>query len=463
MRNTTPFGWIQFGPANSSWCHIYGSHNIYFNVNTYVQGNLMMYEDTWLNGKYFSSGGIIYANASMRAPIFYDYDNAGYYVDPNSRSNLYTLTLANSNDFLILGNGEVSTTNQIGISFGSVNYAIFKPYGAWIQPLYIAFHTGIRIGAQSAYGGTKFYNTELMATEILSVGSGDNGVRASYGMYAPIFYDVSNTAYYVDPNETGPSVRVAGDIYMGQGVNASSIYMGDSDEGQRQIHCNSNRVGFLSQVGNWAAYCGDDGNWTCDYISYGGQSVRAPIFYDTDNTGYYVDPQHISKLNSLVTNSVYTGNKSSGAALSVTTVFQDIYDFSIAGVYIPAGVNRVVFWYNASARQYGASGLNHCAFRLRVVNDQTGAVSYIGHGAWGFGIMRQNDSDTGHSWWQYSQHVVLYPAWSDTGNAGGLTAGYSYTFYLQVRDIYENVMYIGGETGGTYVGYSPVQGTIWVS
>ena len=48
---------------------------------------------------------------------------------------------------------------------------------------------------------------------------------------------------------------------------SSSIYMNDSDEGQREIHCNSNRIGFLTQAGAWGAYCDDAGNWTAANFS----------------------------------------------------------------------------------------------------------------------------------------------------------------------------------------------------
>lgn len=43
---------------------------------------------------------------------------------------------------------------------------------------------------------------------------------------------------------------------------SSSITMADSDEGARTIHCNSNRIGFLTQAGGWGAWCEDGGDWT---------------------------------------------------------------------------------------------------------------------------------------------------------------------------------------------------------
>ena len=42
----------------------------------------------------------------------------------------------------------------------------------------------------------------------------------------------------------------------------STIYMVDTDHGNRQIHCNSNQIGFLTQANSWGSYCNDDGSWT---------------------------------------------------------------------------------------------------------------------------------------------------------------------------------------------------------
>lgn len=99
----------------------------------------------------------------------------------------------------------VSANGKIGVNFhtdADPNYWIGKPAGAWTQPLHVAFHTGIRIGAYVGYGGTRFYNNSDMATQIMSVGDGDNHTRVNYNLYAPIMYDINDGAYYVDPNGT---------------------------------------------------------------------------------------------------------------------------------------------------------------------------------------------------------------------------------------------------------------------
>jgi hypothetical protein len=60
------------------------------------------------------------------------------------------------------------------------------------------------------------------------------------------------------------NLNIGGLLIVGAGANSSNIYMSDSDENSRVIHCNGNRVGFLNQAGAWGAYCNDAGDWICD-------------------------------------------------------------------------------------------------------------------------------------------------------------------------------------------------------
>jgi hypothetical protein len=69
--------------------------------------------------------------------------------------------------------------------------------------------------------------------------------------------------------------------------------MNDGDEGNRIIHCNSNRIGFLNQSGSWGAWLDDGNNW------YAAGALYAPIFYDSENTAFYVDPSGASNIRNL--------------------------------------------------------------------------------------------------------------------------------------------------------------------
>jgi hypothetical protein len=61
------------------------------------------------------------------------------------------------------------------------SYAIYQEAGAWSHPypdLIIAYHTGIKIGGHSNYGGTRFYNNNPTSGSIIaSIGNGDNHLR----------------------------------------------------------------------------------------------------------------------------------------------------------------------------------------------------------------------------------------------------------------------------------------------
>lgn len=100
VRVATPSGYIDIGPKNTGTCHIYSDRgSFYFNQPLLYVGRRVLNEDEWINSKYFGSDGNVYANASSRAPIFYDQNDTGYYCDPNSRSRLNALKL-NTNSWI---------------------------------------------------------------------------------------------------------------------------------------------------------------------------------------------------------------------------------------------------------------------------------------------------------------------------------------------------------------------------
>ena len=327
------------------------------------------------------TSGNVTNHVSTYSPIFYDSNNTAYYGDFASRSNLYTFTTADSNEFSFIGTS-VSTTNKVGLSWGgdSPSYAIFKPAGAWIQPMHIAFHTGLKIGAQSGYGGTRFYNTELMATEIFSVGNGDNHVRVAQIGYAgasfraPIFYDQEDTGYYTSPNSfsqmsygnfnaapSGRTLSLGGDqtdrVYNDAArsslvINATyypHLYINaTTNNGNEQHGAVLSMTGNLSAGGyrRWGMGIANtnpdcfswgyaDNNTNPHYgvggtfgytgtpnirmwLNTGGSlwtvgDMRSPIFYDSDDTAYFVNPRSNSTLSGLKLNGIDNDAAGSGS------------------------------------------------------------------------------------------------------------------------------------------------------
>jgi hypothetical protein len=161
-----------------------------------------------------NTSGDVTASSSFRAPIFYDSNNTGYYLNPESTSVLYeaaTYYLRNIED--------VAVNHEYGIYFSnsrSTAYAIFREAGAWTHPypdLRIAFHTGIKMGANPGYGGMKFYTDYDMSSQVMSINNGsdplggsnvyvNNSLQAGSSLRAPIFYDSDNTGYYLNPAST---------------------------------------------------------------------------------------------------------------------------------------------------------------------------------------------------------------------------------------------------------------------
>ena len=80
IRFANDNGWIQFGPANNSWTHIYSDKNFYMNNHLWVSGGYKVTAWDYNNG-----GGALYAT------VFYDANDTGYYLDPNGTSNLLQL------------------------------------------------------------------------------------------------------------------------------------------------------------------------------------------------------------------------------------------------------------------------------------------------------------------------------------------------------------------------------------
>ena len=186
---------------------------------------------------------------------------------------------------------------------------------------------GMYIGADSARW--RVYNTSF--SERFGVDEYGNSHSVSSSR-APIFYDSNNTAYYVDPastsvvnqviatniefgDSTGPILSQERDQNLKlQGSSGSDVGItGYSSNGTWSLQLyghQSGNQGFLrSNWGSWSAYADTSGNW------FGTTSVRAPIFYDSDNTNYYLNPANSSATHIITTNwlGVGTTANSSGS------------------------------------------------------------------------------------------------------------------------------------------------------
>ena len=116
--------------------------------------------------------------------------------------------------------------------------------------------------------------------------------RANSAMYSPIYYDSANTGYYLDPN--GNSVLTTANF----NVNASSILMITSaGTNASMIKAGAGDELYLGGNDTWQMRF-NGGNVLMDNGGYlqNDQSLRAPIFYDSNDTNYYLDPNGNSRI-----------------------------------------------------------------------------------------------------------------------------------------------------------------------
>ena len=287
IKNSTSVSTSQdltFG-ADGSYGYIqsWNSKPLYINN----QGNVVYF------GSYAQSG------SSLRAPIFYDSDDTGWYVNPNSTSNINYIRTSN---VLNIGGWteSVATSSFRGIEFhseGNRDYYIGKPAGGWTQPLNVYFYTGVRHYAHQAYDyGVSIWNISSGNIQA-AFGYGGDNVYLFRTTYAPSVYDYNDTGYYVDSNSTSRMYRIdynnlyyAGNTnygFLGANVYADTINSGDA--------------------GDQLELCYYRGTYTTT-----SGSMRAPLFYDRDNTGYYVDPNGDSQFSAVYANNWFRAQGGTG-------------------------------------------------------------------------------------------------------------------------------------------------------
>lgn len=136
------------------------------------------------DGSFFSFDLSTKSSADFRAPIFYDSDNTGYYIDPASTSQLNHLNIVNIPN----------------------NFSIFGGYGSGSGP-------GLAFENKTTFARMAFWGLDFYEWDAGIVGGINNGyIYANTSFRAPIFYDANNTTYYFDGSSTGDSIRCAGDI-----------------------------------------------------------------------------------------------------------------------------------------------------------------------------------------------------------------------------------------------------------
>jgi hypothetical protein len=264
-----------------------------------------------------ASSAIAYGD--MRSPIFYNYTDTAYYVDPNaaiSANFAGSVNVATHNLAGLRVNSSGSSSAGAAFAIQQVTaegwtgiFVDYEPYTGWgfyhDNPnnyfLITAESTGGSIGSNtvpSRVSGNRTAHTKFLFDQ----NTGDGYAGGSFR--APIFYNYTDTSYYIDANSTSRlyDLQVANLITNGSTVNgriylAGNFHMDAYNGNDIFINYYSGRrfrTFYGSQVESLRA--------DTDGIVYIYNQLRTPFIYDNDNTNFYLDPAGTTRLNYLITN-----------------------------------------------------------------------------------------------------------------------------------------------------------------
>ena len=252
------------------------------------------------------------AGGSMRSPIFYDSNNTAYYLNPAGESKIVKLWINNG------GQGGVGWSTGFNQGSGS-NY--------WNQ----IQDGGVARQRNFGTGGYDWFSSG--AAQLMTLSNGGT-LFASADMRSPIFYDSNDTAYYGNFASTSNfnTLTLAGSLTVQSGsgtINGKATQLFEHGYGSDSGTFYQTSGSFAGYSG-WANYwIGNHGNGATYYNTVdirpfwgppkysrleGGTfrgpynyvtnetdqtigvylqsttSLRAPIFYDYNNTAFYLDP-----------------------------------------------------------------------------------------------------------------------------------------------------------------------------
>jgi hypothetical protein len=234
---------IQFstGASETRWAVGY----CYFDDNFRITQNMGMRNDGGNDGwgterLQIDTGGNVYMYASARSPIFYDQNNTGYYGDFAGTSSLNGLSVSTINSRgtgnLMFYQGFTLDANTMETNATGFTYSVNAPATGPVA----RFSTGggYDMWLNASYNGTGpnlFFRTRNGDTATINPWRAipSYGVNANTdSLFATIFYDSNNTAYYADLGSTAADcARFAGGIHVSVGnVTGQGIILADDGD-----------------------------------------------------------------------------------------------------------------------------------------------------------------------------------------------------------------------------------------
>ena len=490
------------GGTFSSGGHVYVSGGTNANFTWYL-ASINVYDVTEANHQRSYQ---YTANSRMDSPIYYDSGNTAYYVDPASTSRINVLaTTAGTSTF---------NSGRIALRADGIEDHTTNTDSGFIQVNYYGYQNGF-----SRFRNFDVYNGK--GGLALSVQGAGGYTQINGSTRSPIFYDLDNTAYYTNPAgtsvfsklsvgttslSTGYNMQLGGPINMVNNAihyaaeihfNANSRFTGVSTETldfkaahssnaylrfrdgggniKGGVYGSGTSIGLLDSDSNWAIKHDRDsrtgfyinnvekGFLNNDQLAHV-SSVRAPYFYDSDNTNYYLNAASESRLNVVHSNNYqveagngagigfWGGSGGSNYSIYMSSQGDGTYGGRVAGegtsdynMYfrMSAGTNRGFVFRSGNTNHSGIDASGNARFSGIVVAGAAGTQSTF--------QARYNASDSYHGalGWNYLQ---LGNNGSNRINAGRTNTGGH-------LDIHTNVT--GTNTGGTHAARFDTAGNVY--
>jgi len=212
--------------------------------------------------------GTGYASSDWRAPIFYDSDNTGYYVNPASTSNLHDAVVGNfTSTGQIYSNWAVTNNSSFRVQNASASgtNGAASLYQADAQPGYTTWFGTTADGTGASYQ-SYFGSAAVSSNQGVFITNGANGLLL-HSVNNGIFFATGNTgsekmrltsAGNLGIGTTSPDFKtaIAADITMSGDIDASTAQLsvqGTTTPGKRMLlgyDTNGNGYGFI-KAGNY--------------------------------------------------------------------------------------------------------------------------------------------------------------------------------------------------------------------